>query len=70
MCHVISGVPQKLVIGVLLFLIYIIDLPSQVASNIHLFADDCDTFTAVTLNDYCNRLHSDLNKYLTGAACG
>ena len=38
---VLSGVPQRSVLGPVLFLIFIYDLPDNIRSSVRLFADDC-----------------------------
>ena len=56
-----SGVPQGSVMGPLLFLVYINDIPEQVECNISMFADDTKIYTAVKSAADSQRLQTDLN---------
>ena len=58
---VTSGVPQGTVLGPILFLIYINDLPEYLThSKLRLFADDSIIYK-ITCQDDCKKLQSDLD---------
>ena len=60
--QVTSGVPQGSVLGPILFLLYINDLPTETHSNIRLFADDAILYREIKSNADCTILQEDINR--------
>ena len=60
--HVASGIPQGSVLGALLFVIYINDLPDNIASDIYLFADDTKFYSKVEDYEDAVKIQNDLNQ--------
>ena len=61
--NILAGVPQGSVLGPILFLVYINDLPNGIESTCKIFADDTSLFSKVkdeTSSD--TQLNNDLNK--------
>ena len=61
--HVGSGVPQDTVLGPILFLCYINDLPFSVSSDVRLFADDCLLYQPIKFRNDQKKLQEDLTKF-------
>ena len=55
-----SGVPQGTVLGPLLFLVYINDLPQNINSTVRLFADDCVIYKEIKSSQDADILQKDL----------
>lgn len=60
-CKVTSGVPQGTVLGPLLFLVYINDMPPCVSSRARLFADDCLLYRPIKTEADATKLQEDID---------
>ena len=58
---VLSGIPQGSVLGPLLFILYINDLPENLKSDTYLFADDTMMLREVTSREDTLILQDDLH---------
>ena len=57
-----SGVPQFSILGLIMFLCHINDLPDCVNSSVRLFADDCLLYRTIKKEKDHQTLQTDLNK--------
>ena len=65
--NVLSGVPQGTVLGSLLFLCYINDLPKNVTSRVRLYADAVLLYSPVSTITDCQNLQKDLERLVQWA---
>ena len=62
---VVSGVPQGSILGPLLFLVFVNDIPSLISSaEVLLFADDVKCSNVISSSADCTLLQQDLNTIL------
>ena len=62
------GIPQGSVLGPVLFLMYINDLPDNVASNVFMFADDTEIYCLMTSHEDTTIPQNDLDCMHTWSA--
>ena len=59
--NILSGVPQGSVLGPLLFLLFVNDLPDWIKTNIRMFADDTKIWTRISGGNDSEALQQDLD---------
>ena len=58
---VTSGVPQGSILGPILFLIYVNDIPDNISNTAKMFADDTKLYKPISNISDCHKLQQDLN---------
>jgi len=61
---VLSGVPQGSILGPLLFLLFVNELPVWIINSMMMFADDAKIWTKISRESDSNSLQEDLNKLI------
>jgi len=61
---VLSGVPQGSVLGPLLFLLFVNELPAWIINSMMMFADDAKIWTKISSKSDSESLQEDLNKLI------
>ena len=59
---VLSGIPQGSILGLILFIIFVNDLPEVINGLCKLFADDCKVYSEVKTKEDQEQLQSDIDK--------
>ena len=68
--NVTSEVPQGTVLGPVLFLRYMNDLPNSISSNVNLFADDSDVYRQIQRVEDHTILQQDIERTASRGAVG